>query len=153
MKKIILPILASLAVATPALANETRVEARGGVIWADGASEDTWGAALGYDFDLGERTFAGVEVSGDKIGDSGSKMAFGFTGRAGIKATPGTRLFAAGGYTTEACDNCGDQWHLGGGLEQNVSGPVYLKVEYRHFFDNDVLVSGDSVVAGVGARF
>ena len=35
MRKIVLPLLASLALASPALANETRVEARGGVIWSD----------------------------------------------------------------------------------------------------------------------
>ena len=72
MKKIILPILATLAFATPAMANEARVEARGGVIWSNGDSEDTWGVAAGYDFDLGTTAFAGVEVSGDKIGTSGT---------------------------------------------------------------------------------
>lgn len=153
MKKFVLPILASLVVATPAFANETRVEARGGVIWSNGGSEDTWGAALGYDFDLGSTAFAGVEVSGDKIGTSGTKVAFGFTGRAGMKAGEGTRLFGAGGYTTEACDGCEGQWHLGAGLEQKVSGPVYVKVEYRHFFENDVITGSDAVVGGVGVRF
>ncbi|HEX4848197.1 MAG TPA: outer membrane beta-barrel protein [Novosphingobium sp.] len=153
MRKFILPLLASLAVATPALANETRVEARGGVIWSDGDSEDTWGAAIGYDFDLGANTFAGAEVSADKIGATGTKTAFGVTGRLGVKAGTGTRLFGAGGYTSEPCDACEGQWHLGAGLEQNVSGPVYLKAEYRHYFENDVILGGDAVVAGVGIRF
>jgi outer membrane immunogenic protein len=153
MKKIILPVLASLAFATPALANEGRIEARGGVIWSNGSSEDTWGIAAGYDFDLGETAFAGVEVSGDKIGTSGTKVAFGLNTRVGMKAGEGTRLFAAGGYTTEACDGCEGQWDLGAGLEQKVSGPVYVKVEYRHFFENDVILGSDAVVAGVGVRF
>jgi opacity protein-like surface antigen len=153
MKKIILPVLASLAFATPALANESRIEARGGVVWANGASEDTWGIAAGYDFDLGSSAFAGVEVSGDKIGATGSKVAWGLNTRLGMKAGEGTRLFAAGGYTTEACDGCDGQWDLGAGLEQKVSGPVYVKVEYRHFFENDFVVDSDALVAGVGVRF
>lgn len=153
MRKIILPLIASLALASPALANETRIEARGGVIWSNGTSEDTWGAALGYDFDLGQSTFAGLEVSGDKIGAEGTKVALGATGRLGVKAGEGTRLYGAGGYTTEACDACEGQWHLGAGVEQKISGPVYIKAEYRHFFENDIVTSGDALVAGVGVKF
>ena len=153
MKNFILPLIAAMAVATPALANEARVEARGGVIWSNGSSEDTYGVAAGYDFDLGATTFAGVEVSGDKIGATGTKVAYGATGRLGIKAGEGTRLFGAGGYTTEACDGCEGQWNLGAGLEQKVSGPVYLKAEYRHYFENDFVVGADALVAGVGMRF
>ncbi|MFM5924653.1 MAG: outer membrane protein [Novosphingobium sp.] len=153
MKKIILPILASLALATPAMANEARVEARGGVIWSNGSSEDTWGAAVGYDFDLGTSAFAGAEVSGDKIGTSGTKVAWGLTGRLGVKAGEGTRLFGAGGYTTEACDGCDGQWNLGAGVEQKVSGPVYVKAEYRHYFKNNIVTSADALVGGVGVRF
>lgn len=153
MRKIVLPLLASLALASPAMANETRVEARGGVIWSAGTSEDTWGAALGYDFDLGQAAFAGVEVSGDKIGTSGTKVAFGTSGRLGVKAGTGTKLYTTGGYTTEACDGCEGQWNLGAGVEQKVSGPVYIKAEYRHFFENDIVVGGDALVAGVGVKF
>lgn len=153
MKKLILPLIAAMAVATPAMANEGRVEVRGGVIWDGGFSEDTWGAAAGYDFDLGTTAFAGVEVSGDKIGTSGTKVAFGSAARLGIKAGPGTRVFAAGGYTTEACNSCGGQWNVGAGVEQKVSGPVYVKAEYRHYFANNFGSNLDALVAGVGFRF
>ncbi|MBA4161259.1 MAG: hypothetical protein C0515_04095 [Novosphingobium sp.] len=153
MKKFILPVLASLALATPALANEGRIEARGGVIWSSGSSQDTWGIAAGYDFDLGSSAFAGVEVSGDKIGNSGTKVAWGFNTRLGLKAGEGTRIFGAGGYTTEACTGCDGQWDLGAGVEQKVSGPVYVKAEYRHFFENSIVAGGDALVAGVGVRF
>ena len=51
MKKFVLPLLASLAVATPALA-DTRAEVRGGAIWSAGDSETTYGAAIGFDGDL-----------------------------------------------------------------------------------------------------
>lgn len=153
MRKFILPLIASLAFASPALAGETRAEVRGGAIWSNGTTQDTWGAALGYDFDLAPMTFAGVEVSGDKIGQSGTKTQWGFTGRAGIKAMSGTRVFAAGGYSTAPCDLCKDSWHAGAGVEQRVAGPVYLKAEYRHYFVGSGIPDSDSVVGGIGVRF
>lgn len=153
MKKLILPVLASLAVATPALANEARVEVRGGVVWMGGSSEDTWGAAAGYDFDLGDSAFAGLEVSGDKIGTSGTIVSWGFNARLGIKAGAGTRVFAAGGYQTKWCSFCLGQADLGAGVEQNVGSKVYVKAEYRHLFSHSYMPSSDALVAGVGMRF
>jgi len=151
MRKIILPLLASLAVASPALANETRVEARGGVVWGGGNTEAIAGVAAGYDFDLGSAAFTGVEVSADKILTSGTKVAFGFTGRAGAKVGA-AKLFAAGGYTTEPCTGCEGAWHAGAGAELPIMGNVYGKVEYRHFFVNN-FADSDSVVGGVGIKF
>jgi outer membrane immunogenic protein len=153
MRKFVLPLLASLALASPALANDTRVEVRGGAIWSNGTTEDTWGAAAGVDFDLAPRTFAGVEVSGDKIGQTGTKVAWGVTGRLGIKPAPGTRLYATGGYTTEPCAGCESSWHAGAGAEQNVAGPFYVKAEYRHYFVGNLVPDSDAVVGGVGMRF
>ena len=153
MRKVLLPLLASLAIATPAMANEARVEARGGVIWSNGSTQDTWGAAAGYDFDLGANTFAGVEVSGDKIGESGTKVAWGFTGRAGIKATPSTKLFVASGYTTKPCDLCEHSWHAGAGVEQGIGNNFYVKGEYRHYFVGNGVPDSNAVVGGVGVKF
>ena len=102
MRKVLLPLLASIAVASPAMANEARVEARGGVFWSDGYTQDSYGVAAGYDFDLGETLFAGAEISADKIADTGTKVAFGFTGRAGVKTGEAGKLFVASGYTTDA---------------------------------------------------
>ena len=79
MRKILLTTAAalgaSLVMAAPAQANEARVEARGGVIWGVGDSEAIAGVAVGYDFDLGEAAFAGVEASGDKVLIDGTKLA------------------------------------------------------------------------------
>ena len=47
MHKVLLSLAASLALATPALANEARVEARGGVIWDQGDEEAIAGVAAG----------------------------------------------------------------------------------------------------------
>lgn len=153
MRKIILPLFASLAFAAPAMAGETRAEVRGGVIWTPTTTEDTWGAAVGYDADLGPLAFAGAEVSGDKIGTNGTKVAWGLTGRLGLRAATGTKVFAAAGYTTEACDLCRGQVHAGAGLEQKIAGPFYVKGEYRHFFENDMIGHSDALVAGVGIKF
>ena len=152
MRKFILPLIASLAVATPALA-DTRAEVRGGAIWSNGTTEDTYGAAIGFDGDLGPMTFYGIEVSGDKIADTGTKVAYGVSGRLGIKAATGTRVFAAAGYTTEPCDLCEDSYHAGAGVEQSIGGPLYVKAEYRHYFVNNAVPDSDAVVAGVGVRF
>jgi opacity protein-like surface antigen len=152
MRKFILPLLASLAVATPALA-DTRAEVRGGAIWSNGASEATYGAAIGFDGDLGPAAFYGLELSGDKIDATGTKVAFGLSGRAGLKAGPSTRVYGTGGYTTEACDLCDGQWHAGAGLEQNVAPKIYIKAEYRHYFETNSSFGADALVGGVGLRF
>ncbi|TNE33297.1 MAG: hypothetical protein EP350_04410 [Alphaproteobacteria bacterium] len=138
--------LAALA-AVPAHANEARVEARGGVAWAGGASEATAGVAAGYDFDLGDSAFFGVEGSADKVLVDGADVVFGVTGRLGAKVGEKGKLFAAGGYSF----NDGDAWHLGGGYEHLITDNVYLKVEYRHYFDDFIDVN--SAVAGVGVKF
>ena len=153
MRKFIVPLIASLACATPALASDTRVEVRGGAIWSNGTTKATYGAAGGIDFDVAPTVFAGVEVSADKIDDSGTKVAYGATGRLGFKATPATRVFVAGGYTTEPCDFCDGNWHAGAGIEQGIMGPLYLKAEYRHYFPRNGFADSNAVVGGVGVRF
>lgn len=154
MRKVILALAATTVAlaATPALANEARVEARGGVVWAGGSSQDVWGAAVGYDVDLGNTAFVGAEVSGDKIGSSGTKVAWGFNGRLGAKVADKVKLFAAGGYTTEFCSSCGGAWDAGAGAEFSVGKNVYLKAEYRRYFV-DGGTDLNAVVGGVGVRF
>jgi hypothetical protein len=148
-----LAALASVAAATPALANETRVEARGGVYWQNGYTQDAYGVAAGYDFDLGDKAFTGMEISADKIADTGTKVAFGFTGRAGAKVGTGGKLYAAGGYTTEPCNACDGSWHAGAGYQQDINQSVYGKVEYRHFFTDNNRPDANAVMVGVGMKF
>ena len=74
MRKVLLPLLASLAIATPAMANEARIEARGGVIWANGTSEDVWGAAAGYDracADIHQNVIVLASMKGKSCGRAG----------------------------------------------------------------------------------
>jgi outer membrane immunogenic protein len=151
MKKLLIAAGFALAIATPAQADEGHFEGRGGVIWGFGGSEGVAGVALGYDWDLGDSAFGGIEVSGDKILTSGTRIAFGATARVGVKAGESTKLYADGGYTTKPCGGCDDAVHLGAGLQQSVGGGVYLKASYRHFFSG--AGDFDAVVGGVGLNF
>lgn len=154
MRKIFAPLLAFAAMsaaAAPALANEIRAEARGGVYWAPGDSKAVAGVAAGYDFDLGPVAFSGAEISADKILESNTKTAVGFTGRLGAKLL-GNKLYAAGGYTTEPCDLCKGSWHAGVGGEVPFMLKAYGKLEYRHYYTSNAPDS-DALMAGVGIRF
>ena len=148
MRKVLLALAASVAVASPALANEARVEARGGVIWDSGTSEATAGVAAGYDYDLGSNAFFGAEVSADKVLVSGSDVYYGLTGRAGVKTGENGKLFVAGGYTVGQGE---DVPHLGAGYEHKLGTNLYFKGEYRHFFSD--FTDTDAVSAGIGFKF
>ena len=153
MRLILTSLAASLVAATPALANEVRVEARGGVVWNSTDSEELAGIAVGYDYDLGSSAFAGAEVSADKLLTSGTKVTFGFNGRLGAKVMDAGKLYATGGYNTESCDGCEGAWTLGAGYQHSF-GKFYGKVEYRHFFnDNAVFTDTDAAVIGLGMKF
>ncbi len=153
MRLVLISLAASLVAATPALANETRVEARGGAVWNDSNTEALAGVAAGYDYDLGQAAFVGAEVSADKVLASGYKVSFGFNGRLGAKVMDNGKLYAVGGYNTEIADNAEGAWSLGAGYQHSF-GKFYGKVEYRHFFaDNALLTDTDAAVVGLGVKF
>lgn len=153
MRKVLLPLVASLAIATPALANEGRVEARGGVIWDQGQSEAIAGVAAGYDYDLGTSAFAGPEISADKILTDNQRVTFGIGGRAGIKAGEAGKLYAVGSYQTKFCASCEHSWTAGAGYQHSFGDKFYGKVEYRHYFVGDHISDPDAVTAGLGVKF
>jgi opacity protein-like surface antigen len=134
-------------IAAPAFADETRVEARGGLFNGSGNTEATAGIAAGYDADMGPQAFIGGEVSADKLLAGGADIYVGLTGRGGFRLGEG-KVFAAGGYTFAQGPNA---WHLGAGYERQLSGNLYWKAEYRHFFAD--LDDADQIVAGVGLKF
>jgi outer membrane immunogenic protein len=118
-----------------------------------------YGAAIGYDFDLG-----GVVVGGEaeltdstadsKYGDPNSDFGLGsvdagrdiYVGaRVGYKVTPSTMLYAKGGYTNARYNFIGsdgttnykenldtDGWRVGAGVEQKLGSNAFAKVEYRY---------------------
>ena len=149
MRKVLIAgAIAAIAIATPAAAGEGRAEVRGGVAWANGTSDEAAGAAIGYDFNVGTNSFAGVEVSADTFLDGGATdLGLGFTGRAGARVGAG-KFYALAGYTTEFCDPCGGAMHAGTGYQHSF-GKLYAKVEYRRYFHDAAEVN----VAGVGLGF
>lgn len=137
---------------TSAMANEARVEARGGVVWADGESDAVAGVAAGYDFDLGGSAFAGPEISADKVLTDDTRFSIGLGGRAGLKLGENGKLYAAASYQTKPCRFCEEAATLGAGY-QHAFGRFYGKVEYRHFFVGDSLPDYNTAVVGLGLRF
>lgn len=153
MRLVILSLAASLVAASPVLANEARIEGRGGVIWDGGNSDAIAGVAAGYDWDLGSNSFAGVEVSGDKILESNTRVSFGAAARAGLKTSEAGKLYAVGGYATKPCKFCEESWNLGAGYQHNLTGNVYGKVEYRHNFVGNGISDSDVAGLGLGMKF
>lgn len=136
---------AALVVAAPAAANEARGEARSGIAWAAGEEEMLVGVAFGYDFDLGDSAFVGVEGSADKLLVDGADVVWGGTVRAGAKLGEG-KLYVAGGYSISDVE----AFHLGAGYQHKIGPNSYLKAEYRRFFD---VIDVNVVAAGVGVTF
>ena len=149
MRLVIFSLAAALTAATPAMADEARVEARGGIVFASGESEGVLGVAAGYDWDLGETTFVGVEGSADKILVDGSDVFFGATARIGAKVGTRGKLYGLAGYTFGEGE---DAPHAGVGYEHLLGNNAYAKVEYRHYFVDD-FTDLNSAVVGVGVRF
>jgi len=149
----LLPFAASLALATPALADEFRAELRGGVWWAPGVHKGTIGVAAGRDFNVAGLLFVGVEGSADKILTSGSKVSFGASGRAGANVTPWDKLYLAAGYSTKPCDLCEGAASVGAGWEHKIFFGLYGKLEYRHFIGHNGQSDANAGVAGVGVKF
>ncbi len=149
MKNIALVAAAALLVsgATAAQAGEGRVEVRGGIAFASGTSEAVAGAAAGYDFDLGDTAFAGIEGSADKVLTSGTSVLWGVGGRVGAKLGDQTRLYLNGGIGF--C--CGDSdFYAGVGAQQKLGGQFYGKIEYRRYFS---VVDVNTAAIGVGISF
>ncbi|WP_369024993.1 outer membrane protein [Qipengyuania sp. RANM35] len=148
MRKIaLLGAVAVAAVAVPAQANESRAEVRGGIAWAQGQEEAVLGVAAGHDFDLGTTAFFGVEGSADKILVDGSDIVWGATGRLGAKVGTAGKIYGTAGYSF----GDGDAFHAGAGYQHKLGSAAYLKVEYRHFFDD--VVDVNTAAVGLGLTF
>ena len=154
MRKFAVATAAALAaLATPAAAQdggEVRAEARGGIVWAYDESEATAGAAIGYDFDLSETLFVGVEGSLDKVLVDGADAVFGLSSRLGTKTSEAGKLYATLGYTFEN-DSFYDSIVLGAGYEHKLNDTIYVGAAYRHFFSD--FGDLDAATLSVGAAF
>lgn len=151
MRKLAIVAALSALAATPAYASgEGRVEARGGLATCCNTEEAFLGVAAGYDFDLGEKAFIGIEGSADKILVDGSDVLFGVAARVGAKAGENTRLYAVGGMGF--ADGDSDPF-LGAGAQFGFGGRAYGKLEYRRVITSGGLPDVNFFGAGVGVRF
>ncbi|MEJ2411110.1 MAG: outer membrane beta-barrel protein [Novosphingobium sp.] len=148
-----LAALAAAAAATPALANEARVEARGGVIWDGSHSDAVAGIAGGYDYDLGDTFFVGVQGSADKVLASNTRVSWGVGGRVGAKVLPGTKLYAVADWQSKYCRHCNSAVGVGGGVQQDVGSRYFVKAEYQHLLVGDNTPDADLGLVGVGVKF
>lgn len=148
----ILAASAAALVASPAFAQakgEARVEVHGGIAWAAGTEEAFIGGDVGYDFDLGDKAFVGVEAGADKVLATGTEVFWTVGARAGIKAGAKGRAYVTGGYGF--VNGGGDGPYAGVGFQQGFGKNLYGKIEYRR-----TLVAGPDVNfagAGLGFRF
>ena len=160
MRLVLFSLAASLAVATPVMAQSSakdtasdmgaRVDIHTGLGWADsGKANATLGATAGYDIATGGGTFAGLEESVDKVLTSQDKVRFGTTVRFGTHVTPADKLYALAGYSYGTGPN---GTHVGAGVEHSF-GPVFGKVEYRHTFNEDAVKDSNATLVGVGMHF
>lgn len=148
-----LAVVAAVAAATPALANEARVEARGGVIWNGSDSEATAGVAAGYDYDLGDKLFVGVQGSADKILTDNTRVSWGAGGRVGVKVLPGTKAYALADWQSKNTRYGNSAVGVGGGIQQDVGSRYYVKAEYQHLLVGDNTPDADRGLVGVGVKF
>lgn len=148
-----LAAVAAVAAATPALANEARVEARGGVIWDGSDSEATAGVAAGYDYDLGDKLFVGVQGSADKILTDNTRVSFGVGGRVGVKVLPTTKAYALADWQSKNCKFCNSAVGVGGGVQQDIGSRYYVKAEYQHLLVGDHTTDADRGLVGLGVKF
>lgn len=151
MTRFALVVAALVAMATtPAYArDEVRVEARGGIAWAGGTSETFAGVGGGYDFDLGDKAFIGIDVGADKVLARGTDVTGSVGGRLGPKIGGKGRLYANGGIGF-CCG--GSDFYIGAGYQHNLGRKLYGKIEYRRAlstFGPDVNFAG----VGLGIRF
>jgi hypothetical protein len=120
--------LAALAT-TPAYAKgEGRVEAHGGITFAGGSSFAFAGIGGGYDFDLGDKAFVGLDLGVDKVLANSTRAFWSVGGRIGAKAGKNGRIYASGGFGF-CCG--GSDPYIGAGYQHKLSSKVYGKVEYR----------------------
>lgn len=141
----------SAAVAAPAQANEARAEVRGGVFFGSGSEDAAVGLAAGYDWDLSETLFVGLEASADKVLDGFyDDVSFGGGLRIGTSFGDAAKGYVIGGYNTQICDLCVDAWSAGAGLQYGITENAYLKAEYRRYFPGSGLNDYNSVLVGIG---
>jgi outer membrane immunogenic protein len=178
---ILLAAAAGIAVSAPAAAQDADASFSGpwvagvagydmnkaGSSQDDGLNDDVdksveglmYGAAVGYDMDLGTMVVGAEAELTDSKADTDYDNNFNTFGlgaldagrdlyvgaRAGFKATPSTLIYGKAGYTNARYNYVGgdgttnynqnldtDGWRLGAGIEQKFGAMTFGKIEYRY---------------------
>jgi outer membrane immunogenic protein len=158
MKKSILTLTAATlaTIAAPAIAGDfagPRVEVTAGaddVKAGVDPTKVTYGAGVGYDLQLG-KIVAGVEANVDNVFD---RRDIGVGARLGYVLNDNVLVYGKAGYSSwrQVAGADVEGLRLGGGLEVNLAGPVYGKVEYR-YSDLEAGQKKHGGLVGLGLRF
>lgn len=157
MKNYMIAIAAAAAtLATPAMAADftgPQVNVTAGADDVTGGvdpTDVTYGAGLGYDLQFG-KIVLGAEATVDNVFD---RRDLGAAARIGYVLNENVLAYGKVGYSnfkpTQRIELEG--LAFGGGLEVNVVGPVFARVEYR-YIDFKGGVEKHGVLVGLGARF
>lgn len=147
---------AAVFAATPALASDfagPRIEVTAGaddVTAGVDPTDVTYGVGVGYDLQFG-KVVAGVEAGVDNAFD---RRDIGVGARLGYVINENVLAYGKVGYSDwrQVSGRSIEGLRLGGGLEVNVAGPFYGKVEYR-YTDFEGKVGKHGGLVGVGLRF
>jgi outer membrane immunogenic protein len=158
MKKYLAPLAAAAVfITTPAMANDfagVRGEATAGLDnVTDGVdpTKVTYGFGAGLDAKLYNNVIVGVEATVDNVFD---RRNVGAGARLGYVIADKALVYGKVGYSNWKQTTTAELEGLrvGGGVEANLYGPVYGKIEYRYTdFDGGVGQHGGLV--GLGVRF
>lgn len=150
-----LAAVAAAAFATPVLAGDfqgPRIEVTAGADDVTGGfdpTDVTYGAALGYDLQFG-KVVVGVEATAANVFD---RADLGVGARIGYVVNENVLAYARGGYTNlDLGRREVEGLSVGGGLEVNVAGPVFIKGEYR-YTDFEAGLGRHGGLVGIGFRF
>ncbi|WP_395326967.1 hypothetical protein WBP06_09610 [Novosphingobium sp. BL-8H] len=146
-------ILALTFASRPALADEAYIEGSGGVSWNKESTDALAGIAMGYDVDLNEKIFVGVEGTAEKLLTHDTRVAWGIGGRLGAEVLPRSKIFAGVNWQSKDCGECGNAIGIGTGWEQNLSEKIYAKLEFKHLFVENHEPDANVISAGIGMIF
>lgn len=158
MKKTLFVAAAVAALsATPALANDfagVRAEVTAGLDDVTGGVDPTkvtYGAGIGVDAELYKNVIVGVEATVDNVFD---RRNIGAAARLGYVVADKALVYGKVGYSNWKQTTTAELEGLrvGGGIEANLVGPVYGKIEYR-YTDFEGKVGNHGGLVGFGLRF
>lgn len=159
MKTFVFAAVAAVAAAfaSPAMAADfvgPRLEVTAGaddVVGGVDTTDITYGAAVGFDVSPVKNVIVGIEADANNIAD---RRDVGVAARAGYVVADDVLFYGKVGYANwkQTTSRALEGLRVGGGVEVNVTGPVFVKAEYR-YTDFDKGVGKHGGLVGVGLRF